>query len=358
MNASTSVSARFKAGSILLATLLLSACSANGDNAPASSATPSPSSAPPAASASPSPAAAKTAYPLTIQNFTLKAEGGEWEAKDQTFDKAPERVVVNTQPIAELMIKLGLADKLVGVAALYGELDPEVAEAFAKVPVLSKDYVSKEPVVAADPDLVMGRGGLFADADWGVGTVDGLNELGINTFVNTTSIKGATLDSLYDDVDKIGQIFDVQESAAAHVAKLKAHAESIKQAYAAQDELTFAFASDPGEGAIAPYSGITDTFQADALSLLKLKNGFADMPSDEASVEELVALNPDVLLVTIYTGSPAKEKTLESFYANEALKDISAIKNKRVYFIDFNAYWGYGDQIFAAVEKLGKELHP
>lgn len=43
--------------------------------------------------------AAQTTYPLTVSNYTT--ENGTWVAKEQTFDKAPERVVANTQGAAE-----------------------------------------------------------------------------------------------------------------------------------------------------------------------------------------------------------------------------------------------------------------
>jgi len=346
--------------------VVLAACSNGSNNMESGSASPSESaSASPSASAAetesaaPSESAAsgaKTTYPLVVENYTTAGEGAAWEKKDQTFDKAPERVVANTQPIAELLIKLGLVDKLVGVAALYGELDPEVATEFAKVPVLSKDYVSKEPVVGANPDLVIGRGDLFADADWGVGTVNGLNELGIRTYVNGTSVKGATLDTLYQDIENIGKIFDIQDKANEHVAKLKERAEALKTSFADAKPQTFAFVSDIGEGGITAYTGNNDTFQGEALGFLNLKNGFADFEGTNVSAEQLIAGNPDILLLSYYAGGPDPEKTLKELYANPAMQDINAVKNKKVFVIDFNAYWGYGDQIFSAIEKLAGQI--
>lgn len=73
---------------------------------------------------------AETTYPVTVSNYTT--ENGTWVKKDQTFDKAPERVVANTQGAAELMIRLGLTDKLVGVAALFGSVPDDIADEFKK----------------------------------------------------------------------------------------------------------------------------------------------------------------------------------------------------------------------------------
>lgn len=338
---------------VLLMAVMIAACSSNtqnqNDTANSTAGTDSNTQAEEAAPSS------KTVYPLTVENFTNNGEGTEWKAKSQTFDKAPEKVVANTQGAAELLIKLGLTDKMVGVAALYGEGDPAVAEEFKKIPVISKEYASKELVVGASPDLVLGRSDLYADADWGVGTVEGLNELGIKTFVQNTSIKGATLESLYKDIEQIGQIFDVQDKATAYTEELKKRAQKLKDATAASGEKTFAYVSDAGEGAIAIYSGNTDTFAAGVLGLLGLKNSFGTVTGD-ISKEQLIATNPDVLLLSSYTGGPDSEVTLKAFYADASLQSLNAIKNKAIYVIDFNQFWGYSYSIFDGADKLASEL--
>ncbi|ULO10358.1 ABC transporter substrate-binding protein [Paenibacillus sp. 19GGS1-52] len=341
---------------VLLMAVMIAACSSNTQNqneaANSAAATDSNSNNTQAEEVAPS---SKTIYPLTVENFTNNGEGIEWKAKSQTFDKAPEKVVANTQGAAELLIKLGLTDKMVGVAALYGVGDPAVHEEFKKIPVISKEYASKELVVGASPDLVLGRSDLFADADWGVGTVEGLNELGIKTFVQNTSVKGSTLESLYKDIEQLGQIFDVQDKATAYTEELKKRAQTLKDATAASGEKTFAYVSDGGEGAIAIYSGNTDTFAGGVLGLLGLKNSFSTVTGD-ISKEQLIATNPDILLLSSYTGGPDSAVTLGAFYADASLQSLNAIKNKAIHVIDFNQFWGYSYSIFDGADKLASEL--
>lgn len=344
----------------LIAALLIAAGCSNQNTQPENTA--SPSAAPEAASAnqteSASAAGSRTVYPLVIDNYTLSSDGKEPKSKQQTFPKAPERVVANTQPVAELLIKLGLGDKLVGVAALYGDPDPEVpAEEFAKVPVLSEVYVSKEPVVSANPDLVIGRAELFADADWGHGTVESLNELGILTYVFNVSLPGATLDSLYRDIEEIGKIFDVQDKAAAHIESLKARLAALKEKYSGEPALKFAVIIDAGDGNLNAASGAYDTFQHEVLEHINLHNAFHDIDGWEASIEQLVAEKPDILLLMYYKGGSDPQTTMKAAYANPALQDIPAIQNKKIYVIDFNDFWGYTDQIIGAVEELAKEIY-
>ncbi|MGN7760790.1 ABC transporter substrate-binding protein [Paenibacillus sp. 22594] len=338
---------------VLVMAVMIAACSSDTKNANKAAESAAPASSPTTTEeAAPS---TKTVYPLTIENYTNNGEGTEWKAKSQTFDKAPEKVVANTQGAAELLIKLGLTDKMVGVAALYGAGDPAVQEEFKKIPVISKGYASKELVVGASPDLVLGRSDLYADADWGVGTVEGLNELGIKTFVQNTSVKGSTLDSLYKDIEQIGQIFDVQENAAAYIAELKERAQTLKDKSAVSGEKTFAYVSDGGNGAIAIYSGNVDTFAGDVLGLLGLKNSFGTVTGD-ISKEQLIATNPDVLLLSVYTGGVDPEQTLKAFYADPSLQSLNAVKNKTIYPIDFNQFWGYSYSIFDGAEKLASEI--
>ncbi|WP_059051720.1 ABC transporter substrate-binding protein [Paenibacillus senegalimassiliensis] len=301
--------------------------------------------------------AGSTSYPLTIVNHALSGEGGTWTAKEQRFEQSPEKVVANTQPAAELLIRLGLTEKMVGVAALYGEVAPDIADEFATIPVLSKDYVGKELVLGANPDLVLGRGDLFADADWGVGTVDALNELSIKTFVQNTSVKGADLESLFQDIEQIGQIFDIQERATQYAEDLRKRVETIKSITpAAEKPVSFAYISSSEKGAVAVYSGANDTFQADALRLLNLENSFGEADG-EVGVEQLISTNPDILLISYYSGGPDTEEMVNHLYDNPALQSMSAIKDKKIFIIDFNQFWGYGDQIFDGVEKLGGQLY-
>lgn len=338
---------------------VLAGCSSNNNQASSSSPPASPAAT---ESAAPSETAAaeteapssSTVYPLSIENYTNNGEGTEWQPKTLVFEHAPEKVVANTQGAAELMIKLGLTDRLIGVAALFGAGDPDVAGEFQTIPVVSEGYASKELVVGTSPDLVMGRADLYADADWGVGTVAGLDELGIQSFVQSTSLKGATLDSLYADIEQLGQIFDVQERASEYNEQLRQRAQDLKDQTGGQQR-SFAYVFPGDDNVTSVYSGNIDTFAGDVLGLLGLDNVFADV-TGEVSKEQLIAADPDVLLISVYTGGPNAEQLMERVYGDDSISSLKAIRNKAVYTIDFNQFWGYSYSIFDGAEKLAAEL--
>lgn len=297
--------------------------------------------------------AAQTTYPIVVSNYTT--ENGTWVAKEQTFDKAPERVVANTQGAAELLIRLGLTDKIVGVAALFGNVPEDIAEDFKKIPVLSEGYVGKEVTIGASPDLVMGRGGLFEDADWGVGTVNSLNEMNIKTFVQSTSVTDAKLDNLYKDITELGEIFNVQANAAAYIDQLKAREKALA-ARASAETINYASFFDNGDGTIGVYNGTGDTFIESAMSLINMHNMLIN-EEGTLSLEKLIEINPDAMIISKYAGGIDPEQTIEKLLANKQLQSINAIKNKKIYVIDFNNFWGYGDSIFTGVEALADDLN-
>lgn len=295
------------------------------------------------------------AYPVTVSNHSI--HDGVWSAKEQVFQTTPSRVFANNQSTAELLIRLGLTDSMVGVAALYGETKEDIAEEFAKIPVLNEKYVGKEVTLGANPDLVMGRGDLFADSEWGVGTVDELNSLGVHTYIFNTSKRGATLNDLFKDIEEVGNIFNVPENATTFADSLHTRIDQLsKKLSGVEKTLTYGSVSY-SDGNIAAYAGTSDTFQNDALNLIKLDNAFKDA-TGEITLEQLISTNPDILLISRYAGGPNPEESIESIYKMPSLQSLSAVKNHQIYIIDFSQFWGYSYQILDGVETLASQLYP
>ncbi|MFL1998952.1 ABC transporter substrate-binding protein [Lysinibacillus irui] len=300
---------------------------------------------------------AKDHYPLTVENFSKTEGGSTWEKKDQVFDKAPERIMANTRPAAELLLHLGLGDKIVGVGANFGTVDKSVEGEYAKLTILSDEYVGKEVTLGTDPDLVFGRGGLFDNAEWGVGTVDSLNEMGIKTFVLESSVTGGTYDSIYNDIKNIGEIFNVQDKADSFIKELKGRQQNISSKLESiKEEKTFAYlhTNDPKELFVFPAHD--ETFFNDAFKMVKLENIFKDETGD-VSVETLIAADPDVLILPNWDGSDLT-KVREEIYANPKLSSMKAIKNKQMYIVDYNYMFGYGYNTIDGMEALAKEMYP
>lgn len=151
-------------------------------------------------------------FPLTIENC----------GRTLTFTKPPERVLTTWQTPPELLVKLGLGDRIIGTEnALQFPPPAEIAEAYAKVPVLAEQTAAKEAVIAAKPDFIIASF-LAWDFDPNAGrpSLAELAALGVPVFGlsdNCTAESHVTAADMYNDMLLIGRIFGVAERAQALV---------------------------------------------------------------------------------------------------------------------------------------------
>ncbi|MCL1632745.1 ABC transporter substrate-binding protein [Sporolactobacillus sp. CPB3-1] len=298
----------------------------------------------------------KSHYPLTIHNYA-KAEGGTtWKKKDEVYKKEPKRVMATTRTVAELLLHLGLKDRIVGVGGDFGIGDSSVEKQYKTLKKLSSSYVGKEAAIGTNPDVIVSRGDLFDNADWGVGTVDSLNSMGVGTYVLESSIPGGSYDSIYKDIDHLGEIFNVQDKAKAFAGQLKKKQKKITSELSKiKKTQTFAYLhmSDPKEVYVYPAS--KETFFNNAFKMVKLDNVFKN-ETGNVSVETLVKTNPDVLIVLDWNNDGDKMK--KALYTNPKLASMKAIKNKKVYTMDYNYLFSYSYNTLDGLEKLAKEMYP
>ncbi len=164
-------------------------------------------------------------YPLTINNCGQKI----------TFEKAPAKIVSIGQGMTEILLSLGLADKIAGTAVWVGPVLPQYAEANSKIPRLADNDPSFESVVGKEPDLVAAEFEWHVGPQGAVGKREQFSTLGINTYiaptdcvtkVNTDGGDGVrkelfTMDLVYQEIDELAQIFDVKDRGDALIADLK-----------------------------------------------------------------------------------------------------------------------------------------
>ena len=111
----------------------------------------------------------KTQYPLTIDNC----------GEEVTFTQAPQRVVSLDQGTTEILLSLGLEDRMVGTATWTDPVLPELQAANENVPRLADNAPTYEIVLDTDPDFVAASFGRHYKAEGGVATRDRLAETDI-----------------------------------------------------------------------------------------------------------------------------------------------------------------------------------
>lgn len=293
-------------------------------------------------------------YPVTIESYSVSSDGSTWEKVEETFEFSPERVVCNNQGTAELMLRLGLGDRIAGVAAVYGEPSDDIADEFNQLNVISEDYASKELVLGVDPDCVIGRGDLFIDGDYGVGTVADLNAAGISTYITNVGAEGGNFESFLLDIENLGKIFDVADKAAELSEQYQTLVDSIKNdSRWSGKELKMAEIAVVEDGIPTVSASQTEYFQNEAFEMIGLTNVFKDYAGSEVSVETLIETNPDVLILFDYEGGPDMDAMINGLYENESLQNITAIQKKQIYALDFNEVYGGSGEIYSAMQELG-----
>jgi len=272
------------------------------------------------------PVLAATTYPLTIANC----------GTDVTFAKAPEKVVTIKSTATELLLSLGLGDRIVGIGFQDGPLPPDLAAAGADLKVLADKLPAQEVVLGTEPDFVYGGWESNFAAD-GAGERPALAQLGIATYVapaacRTIKPPKLSFDALFGEIAEMGTIFDAEAAVTKLVDEQKAALAALKPD---SRGLTAVWYSS---GTKAPYVGAGSNAPAMIMEAVGLSNIFAS--TDEgwfaASWEALVDANPDVIvLVDSAWNSAAQKKKLLA--ENPITGKLDAVTHERYLIIPFPA---------------------
>lgn len=323
------------AGSI--AVFVLSGCGAGAGSAPATNATPS---------GAPAPASYQ---PVTVQSC----------GETLTFDAPPSRVVSTGQEATEILLTLGLADRIVGVSRTYNALPAELEADFAQVPQLAgEESAPREVTLAARPDFVVAP---YVDFDFdaaeGLATEEDLAATGAQIFglrVNCTGTPAAsTLEDTYADLLDLGRIFGVSERAEQIVTEMRATVSDVQSKIAGRPPVSvLAYAN--GEGPL----GVSGAgLGNDLIRLAGGRNVFADLAEGfgQVTIEAAAQRDPEAFVVNFYEGGPSAQEKIDLL--TRVLPNSPAAKERRAVGID-DAALNEGVRNADAVAALARALHP
>ncbi|MDG1181873.1 MAG: ABC transporter substrate-binding protein [Tateyamaria sp.] len=257
-----------------------------------------------------------------------------------SFDAPPARAISNDVNLTEMMLVLGLADRMVGYTGISGwkTLDEEMRAGIEALPELSAKYPTKEVLVGADAD--------FFFAGWNYGmkvggevTPDTLAPFGIKVYELTESCthimnKGkASIEDMYADLANLGTIFDVPDKAATLIDGYKADLASFADTLETGDPLRV-FVYDSGED--APF---TAGLYAMPTALIEAAGGMNVMEDFEKSWgtvtwEEVVERNPEVIVIVNY-GEVTAEQKRDFMMSKPAFAELDAVKNDRFVTLEY-----------------------
>lgn len=247
-------------------------------------------------------------------------------AKEVVVGHPPERAVTMNQHVTEIMLALGLEDRMVGTAYLDDVIHSDYKEAYESVPVLADGYPSKENILAVEPDFIY-AGWKSAFQDEAAGGREELEKYGISTYLHESSnMQKPQLDDLYQDIHNIGILFDEEEVAEALVAEMKAEMEKAKELIPEDNRTKKVFVYDSGEDApLTAAQNILNTLIEHA----EAENIFGEIEKGWATVswEDVAKSNPDEMIIMDY-GETSMDDKITFLENHPAMKEVKAVKNE------------------------------
>ncbi|NSC21311.1 ABC transporter substrate-binding protein [Streptomyces albus subsp. chlorinus] len=284
-------------------------------------------------------------FPYTVDNCGVRT----------TFTAPPKRAVTMNQHVTEIMLALGLQDRMAGTAYLDDRIAPRYAKAYQKVRVLAGKYPSKETLLAAAPDFVYGGYASAFDRSEGRDRA-ALADSGIRTRLN---LEGCTtnvdLGTLRREIREVGRVFGVPGRAEALIRKqdrrLAATARRLKGT-----PRTPVFVYDSGDSSAFTAGG--EGIGNEILRRAGARNVFGDVDKAFADVswEKVVQRKPEVVVVYDYGGTSVAQKK-KRLLTDPALAGVPAVKHKRFAVLPLSSAV-LGPRVPDAVESLARQLHP
>ncbi|BAU95976.1 zinc ABC transport system substrate-binding protein [Corynebacterium suranareeae] len=263
----------------------------------------------------------KLALPLVLSlALGLTACGTETNAESQgitvencgdsvTFNHTPEHIALMKSAAVPTLNALGVLDRVVAKAGAFPDdyYDTDLAEKVAEIPTLSNKMdasghvlISKEVVVAANPDIVLGETDTINRASMASSNIPVIEEPAF-----CGSIDGdVSFDDVWSQISTYGTIFDKESEADAYISTLQKRVTELSSRVH-DDGKTVAILY-PTIGGGVTYAYGSGSMANPLVEKAGLHNVFGDQSERvfEITAEELISRNPDYILVLHSDGNP------------------------------------------------------
>lgn len=280
-------------------------------------------------------------YPITVDNY----------GRELTISKRPTKVLTLGPNCTELFVALGLEDYVIGRSLVNhsrGPLD-QFAKAVNKIPQLNYSSATREAIISSGADFIYAL-------DWEISdegcNIEEVGEYGMDVYVNSAT----TLEEQYQEIIDLGKIFGVEDRAQAYIDEQKNRINAVQDKIKDQKPLDILI-YDSGNDGVFTCSGAN--FESLLVGLAGGHNIFDDLNDKQwvtVSYEEVLARNPDVILIHDYD-SPSVTEKINEIKTNPSLSKLDCVKQERFATITLESVLP-GNRMAYAVEKMAKEFYP
>lgn len=279
------------------------------------------------------------------QSVTLNVMG-----EDITYEKAPERAIPIGYENAQVLLALGLEDKIAACTSAHFKIEeclPEYQQKLQELNVVG-EQISFEALLAENPDLVYGHNWSFNESD--IAPLSDFLQNNINIYaVSGSYAEKSTVQSVYDDILNLGKIFRVEDRAEELVAQLKERMDKVEANKVSGSPSVFVYDSGDKQA----YTAGNKALQTQLIEIAGGKNLFDDLDTkyENVSWEEVAARNPQWILINDYEDENMTETKEEFIKNNPALANVDAVKNNRIICINLTEL-REGIQMVDGAEKI------
>jgi len=289
-------------------------------------------------------------YPVTVDNCGTRV----------TFEQAPQRVITIKSSTTELLVALGLGDRIVGQGYPDGDIPGTIAgqpTGDVDIPVISDQVPGQEAALELEPDMVF-AGWESNFSGEGVGDRATLASLGVKTYVAPSACKEPgyqpeklSVDDVFSQIAEAGAIFGVPDAAEKLIDEQRSVLDAIEPVDGDVTALWWSSGTDSpyvGGGIGAPQMIM------DAVGLTNVAAGIHDTWGPY-NWESVVDADPDVLVLVDAAWNPA-DKKIADLQSNPATAGLDAVVNKRFVIVPF-ASTEAGVRNADAAASIADQLH-
>ncbi|WP_125153145.1 ABC transporter substrate-binding protein [Clostridium rectalis] len=270
----------------------------------------------------------ETKYPLTIKDSYNR------EIK---LDKEPERIISLAPNITETIYAIGKDNKLVGRTDFCDY--PQKVKEVTSIGGLQDPNIEK--IVELKPDIVIASTHFKRDV------LKKLEDLGIKVAV----LYGAEdFEGAYNTIKSVGKLLNSNKKATETIKNMKNKVDGVIKKVAGKPTPSVYYVVSFGK--TGDFTPGKDTFIDKSITMAGGNNSASDAVEWKYSLEKLLEKNPDIVICSKYFN------TKDSFKSTNGYKDLSAVKNNKLFEIDNNMLDRQGPRLADGLEALAKIIHP
>jgi iron complex transport system substrate-binding protein len=253
-----------------------------------------------------------------------------------TIEKEPQKIVSISPEMTETIFALGLGNKLIGRTELC-DYPSEVVD-IKSVGTLYE--VNTEIIVELNPDIIFVSSLVKEEV---------VKQLMDNGLTVVTLNWNESFEGVYSYINTIGAILNKKEDAMKYTEMMKEKVDKLVASVEGLEKPTAYFVVWAGE---SDSTATGDTFLGEMVEMAGAQNIAVDGVNWSYSIEQLIDKDPHIIICPKSNNLKKQIETLDRY------KDLTAVKEGRIYEVDDNLYFRQGPRLVEGLAKLIEVFHP